>query len=170
MPPVPVSGNMLVPTTVDCDRLEGTVVAADVATDEPGVLVGVVVAVVVVVDVVVVGVVQPVPFSIHGPPTRPWGWLPKMNTNLMSTWPAKHGVVTDNVASGDLLMEVLQGVLANVLAGAIADHEELGGGCEAAAMPRQQRLCQDCSKRHGQFLPDGVLAFRRKGVCDPRDR
>jgi hypothetical protein len=83
-------GTVVEVTTVD--PVVGGVVGGVV-----GVVVGAVVAVVVEV-VVVVGVVQPVPFSIHGPPTRPCGWVSNTNTNLMSTCPAKHGVVTDSVA------------------------------------------------------------------------
>jgi hypothetical protein len=74
--------------TLDTDTLGGMVV--EVATGELVVLAAVVGVVpvgvdVVGVDVVVVAMVQPVPFSIHGPPTRPWGWVSKTNTNLMST-------------------------------------------------------------------------------------
>src|SRR6476659_7266925 len=31
------------------------------------------------------GVQGGLPFWIHGPPTRPWGWVSSTNTNLMST-------------------------------------------------------------------------------------
>src|SRR5688500_2921027 len=40
----------------------------------------------------------------------------------------------------DLLMQVLQRVLADVLACAVADHEQLGGGNTAAADARQEHL------------------------------
>ena len=87
----PVTGRVVL--TRCCNAVEGGVVG-EVTTVVPvvvGVVVGVVVAGVVggvvgmEVAVVVVTTVQPVPFWIHGPPTRPWGWVSNTNTNLMST-------------------------------------------------------------------------------------
>ena len=70
----------------------------------------------------------------------------------------------------DLLMQVLQRVLAHVLARAVADHQQLRRGNQAAADPRHQRLRQHAGQRHRQLLPHRVLPLDRKRVGDPRHR
>src|SRR5688572_2039893 len=65
---------------------------------------------------------------------------------------------------GDLLMQVLQRILADMLPRAIADHEELGGRNSATADPWQEILCHNRCERDGEFLPDGSLTFRWEGI------
>ncbi len=62
----------------------------------------------------------------------------------------------------DFLVQVLQCVLADVVAGAVADHQEFGGGDAASAFSGKKDLCVDGGEGHGQFLANGVLAFERK--------
>ena len=68
----------------------------------------------------------------------------------------------------DLLMQMLQRVLADVLARAVADHQQLRGRHQPAADPRQQHLGHDRGQRHRQLLPDRVLPLDGKRVGDAR--
>ena len=76
------------------------------------------------------------------------------------------------VAAGDrdLLVQVLQRVLAHLLPGAVAHHQQLGGRHAAAADLRQQHLGHHRGQRHRQLLPDGRLALGGKRVGHARHR
>src|SRR5262245_20164562 len=69
----------------------------------------------------------------------------------------------------DLLVQVLQGVLADVLAGAVADEEELSRDDSSTAPLGQESLGEDRGQRHRELLADRVLTLRRKGIGDTRD-
>ena len=66
------------------------------------------------------------------------------------------------LGEGNLLMEVLESVFADVVASAVADHQEFSGGDAASAFSGKKDLCVDGGEGHGQFLANGVLAFERK--------
>ena len=68
----------------------------------------------------------------------------------------------------DLLMQMLQRVLADVLARAVPNHQQLGGRHTAAAGTRQQRLRQHRAERHRQVLADRRLPLGRKRIGHAR--
>lgn len=70
---------------------------------------------------------------------------------------------------GDFLVQVLQGVSADVLTGAIADDQQLGHRNAASELAGQKNLRQDSGECHGQFLADGGLALRRERIADAGD-
>jgi hypothetical protein len=67
-------------------------------------------------------------------------------------------------------MEVLQRVLADVLPGAVSDHQQFGGRNDPAIHSGDQRLCHHCCQCHGHLLPDGVLPLGRERVGHLRHR
>ncbi len=67
-------------------------------------------------------------------------------------------------------MQMLQRVLADVLARAIPNHQQLGGRHAAAADPRKQRLREHRAEGHRQILADGRLPLRRKRIRDAGHR
>jgi hypothetical protein len=62
----------------------------------------------------------------------------------------------------DFLMQVLQRVLPDVLAGAVAHEQQLRRRNQSATGLRHQRLRQDARERHCQLLSDRVLTLERK--------
>jgi len=70
---------------------------------------------------------------------------------------------------GDFLVQVLQGVPPDVLAGAIADDQQLGNGNTATELAGQEHLREDGGERHGKFLADGGLTFGRERIGDAGD-
>jgi hypothetical protein len=54
-------------------------------------------------------------------------------------------------------MKVLEPILADVLPGAIADHEQFGGRHTPTGRSRDQHLCEDSAERHRQILTNGRL-------------
>ena len=69
---------------------------------------------------------------------------------------------------GDLLMEMLQRVAPDVVARAVADQEEFGGGNAATCLLGEQDLGVDGGQSHGQFLAYGILALDGKRIGDAR--
>src|ERR1700746_883785 len=63
---------------------------------------------------------------------------------------------------GDFLMQVLQGVFADVVASAVTDDEQFGGRDAASALSGEQNLRVDGGEGHSQLLANGVLPFERK--------
>jgi len=63
---------------------------------------------------------------------------------------------------GDFLMQVLQRVSADMVTGAIGDHEEFGGGHASTALAGEEDLGVDGGEGHGKFLANGGLAFDGK--------
>jgi hypothetical protein len=64
---------------------------------------------------------------------------------------------------------MLKGVLADVLARPVPDHQQLDGRHASAPRSGQQHLGHDGGERHRQLLPDGRLAFGRECVGHTRD-
>src|SRR6476619_4503156 len=62
----------------------------------------------------------------------------------------------------NLLMEVLKSILADVLPGTVADHEQLGRGNAAASDSWEEVLSHDGRQSNGQFLPDRRLSYHRE--------
>lgn len=70
---------------------------------------------------------------------------------------------------GNFLVEMLEGVVANVMARAVADEEEFRGGDAATGAAGEERLREDGGEGHGEFLANGVLAVGGEGFGDASD-
>src|SRR5215469_6365340 len=64
---------------------------------------------------------------------------------------------------------MLQGVAADMMARAVAHHQEFGGRDAASPFFGEQDLRVDGGEGHGQFLANGVLAFGGKRIGDAGD-
>ncbi len=59
----------------------------------------------------------------------------------------------------NFLVKVLQGVLADVVARAVADHQEFSGGDAASAFSGEEDLRVDGGESHRQLLANRILTF-----------
>jgi len=66
----------------------------------------------------------------------------------------------------DLLMQVLQGILANVLPRALSDHQQLCCRHASTSKSRQKMLRHHGGKRNGKLLANRCLSFRRERIRD----
>jgi hypothetical protein len=70
----------------------------------------------------------------------------------------------------DLLLQMLQRILANVLPRSVAHHQQLRCGHQRSGLRRDQHLREHRGQRHRKLLPHGVLALRGEPVSDSGDR
>ena len=61
---------------------------------------------------------------------------------------------------------MLESVFADVMARAITDHQEFGGGDAAAAFSGEQDLGVNGGEGYGELLANSVLAFERERIGD----
>ncbi len=69
----------------------------------------------------------------------------------------------------NFLVQVLQGVAADMVARAVAEDKKFGGGNAASAFFWKQDLGVNRGQGHGQFLSNGILAVGRKRIGDAGD-